>query len=136
MTDEKVGVGGGIMILREGKVLLGRRHDDYEKASSKLEGAGTWTMPGGSLEYGEGFEETAKRETEEETGLKLNDVKIICVNNDWGSKAHFITVGLFSEDFEGEPRVMGEAITEWKRFPLDNLPERIFFPSAKILYKK
>ncbi len=43
MTDEKpkVGVGVGVMILREGKVLLGKRHGDPAKATSLLQGAGT-----------------------------------------------------------------------------------------------
>ena len=42
-------VGVGIMILKDGKVLLGKRNDDAEKASSDLHGEGTWTMPGGNL---------------------------------------------------------------------------------------
>jgi len=130
---DKIGVGIGVMILRDGKVLLGRRHENYEKADSRLDGAETWTMPGGSIEYGESFEEAGKRETEEETGIKLNDLKIMCVNNDVGSRAHFITVGLFSGDFDGEPKVMEEAITEWRWFSIDDLPEKLFFPSKKIL---
>jgi len=44
MTDEnnkKIGVGFGIMILKDNKVLLGHRHPDPEKASSDLHGEGT-----------------------------------------------------------------------------------------------
>ncbi|MEI8090892.1 MAG: NUDIX domain-containing protein [bacterium] len=55
------------MILRDGKVLLGQRHLDPEKASSLMHGEGTWTMPGGKTEYHESFEEMAYRETLEET---------------------------------------------------------------------
>ena len=44
--DKKLGVGCGIMVLRDNKVLLGKRHDDPEKADSELYGEGTWTMPG------------------------------------------------------------------------------------------
>lgn len=58
---KKVGVGFGVMMLKDGKVLLGKRHEDPEKASSLLNGAGTWTMPGGKLHFGETFEEGAKR---------------------------------------------------------------------------
>ena len=48
MTDEKpkVGVGVGVMILKNNQVLLGKRHGDPAKATSLLQGAGTWTMPG------------------------------------------------------------------------------------------
>lgn len=138
MTDEKPkkpGTGFGVMVLnKEGKILLGRRNDDSEKADSELRGEGTWTMPGGKLEFGETFEEGAEREVMEETGMTLKEAEVICVNNDKNEYAHFITIGLFSENFDGEPRVMEpDEITEWKWFDLENLPERIFFPSAKIL---
>ncbi|MGM5483590.1 MAG: nucleotide triphosphate diphosphatase NUDT15 [Nanobdellota archaeon] len=131
---KKVGVGFGVIILKDNKILLGKRHEDPEKASSLLNGAGTWTMPGGKLKFGESFEEGAKRETMEETGIKLNNVDVICINNDVVENAHFITIGLFSDKFEGEPKVMEpDEITEWKWFSLDNLPEPIFFPSKKVL---
>ena len=134
MASKKVGAGFGIMLLRDGKVLLGRRHVDPEKADSELDGAGTWTMPGGSLEFGESFEEGAKRELMEETGMSLYRVKVICVDNSKIDVAHFVTVGMFSEYFGGEARVMEpDEITEWKWFGLDDLPSPLFFPSERIL---
>jgi 8-oxo-dGTP diphosphatase len=135
MSDKKkVGAGFGIMLLKDGKVLLGRRHVDPEKADSLLYGAGTWTMPGGKFEFGESFEDGAKRELMEETGIVLDKVKVICVNNDKVDDAHFVTVGFFSEYFQGEPRVMEpDEITEWGWFGLDDLPSPLFFPSERIL---
>jgi 8-oxo-dGTP diphosphatase len=132
---KKVGIGFGVMILnKQGKVLLGKRHEDPKKASSLLNGAGTWTMPGGKLHFGETFEEGAARETMEETGIKLNNINVICVNNDMVETAHFITIGLFSDNFEGEPQVLEpDEITEWKWFDLNQLPSKIYFPSAKVL---
>jgi len=131
---KKVGAGFGILILQNSKILLGHRHEDPEKASSLLNGAGTWTMPGGKLEFGESFEEGAKREALEETGLKLNRVNVICVSNDMVETAHFVTIGLFCDDFEGEPKVMEpDEITEWRWFDLNNLPSPIYFPSARVL---
>jgi hypothetical protein len=40
MAEEKkrVGVGFGVMILRDGKVLLGQRHINPDKADSELHG--------------------------------------------------------------------------------------------------
>ncbi|MBC8501453.1 MAG: NUDIX domain-containing protein [Nanoarchaeota archaeon] len=134
MEDKRVGVGFRVMILKDGKVLLGKRHDDPEKADSELHGEGTWTMPGGKLEYGESFEEGAIRELMEETGIKLKSLKVICVNNDMNEHAHFVTIGLFSDDFKGEPKVMEpDEITEWRWFDLNNLPSPIYFPSKKVL---
>lgn len=141
MTKEnkKVGVGFGVMLMKEDKILLGRRHADPEKADSELHGEGTWTMPGGKLEFGESFEEGARREVLEETGLQLNEAKVICVNNDKNEHAHFVTIGLFSEDFSGEPKVTEpDEIVEWQWFSLNNLPTPLYFPSEKVIenYKK
>jgi 8-oxo-dGTP diphosphatase len=131
---KKVGVGFGVMLLKDGKILLGKRHEDPEKASSLLNGAGTWTMPGGKLHFGETFEEGAKREVLEETGIALKKVKVICVNQDMVETAHFITIGLFSDDFDGDASVMEpDEITEWRWFGLDDLPKPMYFPSAKVL---
>ena len=131
---KKIGVGFGVMLLKGNKILLGRRHEDPEKASSLLQGAGTWTMPGGKLRFGESFEDGAKRETMEECGITLKSVKVIAVNNDIAGTAHFVTVGLISEDFEGEPRVTEpDKIVEWGWFDLMNLPKPLYFPSERVL---
>jgi 8-oxo-dGTP diphosphatase len=127
-------VGVGIMILKNGKVLLGKRHFNAEKADSALRGEGTWTCPGGKLEFGEKLEDCIKREAIEETELKLNRMKLISVSNDIAYGNHFVTIGFLSEDFDGEPKVMEpDEITEWKWFPLNNLPEPMFFPSLKLI---
>ena len=131
---KKVGAGVGVMIMRDEKVLLGKRNPDHKKAGSNLCGEGTWTMPGGSIEYGESFEEAGIREVFEETGLRLEKIKVICINNDKNEHAHFVTVGLFSDEFEEEPSATApDEITEWKWFDLDNLPTPLYFPSVKIL---
>lgn len=122
------------MMMRGGKVLLGRRHDDPEKASSALRGEGTWTMPGGKLEFGESFEDGARREVLEETGITINKLEVFCVNNNKNEHAHFITIGLFSDDFEGEAQVLEpDEIVEWQWFDLDQLPEPMYFPSSNMI---
>ena len=129
-------VGVGVMILREGKVLLGKRHEDPAKADSELHGEGTWTMPGGKLDFQESFEAGACRETLEETGLKIKpeDLQLISLANDIWNDAHFVTVGFLCEKVDGEPQVREpDEITEWQWFALDALPEKLFFPSREVL---
>ena len=134
MKENKIGVGFGVMLLKNNKILLGKRHEDPEKADSELRGEGTWSMPGGKLDYKESFEEGAIREVFEETGIKINKVKVVCINNDMNEYAHFITIGLISDKFEGEPQVKApDEIKEWKWFNLDNLPKPMFFPSERVL---
>lgn len=133
-NKEKVRAGFGVMLVRNGKVLLGKRHENPNKADSELRGEGTWTMPGGKLEFGESFEDGAKREVYEETGIRLNEVRVFCINNDKNEFAHFVTVGMFSDKFSGEAIVREpDEIVEWRWFDFDNLPSPMYFPSAKII---
>ena len=132
--NKKVGVGFGVMILKDGKVLLGHRHQDPEKASSALHGEGTWTMPGGKLNFQEDLKKGAVREVLEETGIAAKNLEVISVSNDIVSDNHFVTIGFLCEEFEGEPKVMEpNEITEWKWFDLNNLPSPLYPPSEKII---
>ncbi len=133
---KKMGIGFGVMVLRDGKILLGQRHVDPIKASSEMHGEGTWTMPGGKLHFGESFEEGAKREVMEETGVEINasDLEVISVTNDIVPEAHFVTIGMILKEYPGEARVMEpDEITVWDWFSLDKLPSPLFPPSLKIL---
>ena len=132
MTDVRAGI--GIMLLKDKKILLGKRNPDPEKASSELHGESTWTMPGGKIHFGEKIEDAAKREVEEETGVVVNKLKVVSIGNEIVHDAHFVTIGFLCEDFNGEPKIMEpEEIIEWKWFPVNNLPNPIFPPSLKLL---
>jgi len=131
--EGRIGVGIGVMILKEGRVLLGKRNIDPELTSSELKGAGTWTMPGDKLHFNETFETAAFREVLEETGIKLEKAEVICINEDQVENAHFITLGLLAETNQ-EPKILEpDEITEWRWFNLENLPSPLYFPSAKVL---
>jgi 8-oxo-dGTP diphosphatase len=136
MAEEKkrVGAGFGILLEREGKILLGRRHPDPDKADSAFRSAGEWCLPGGKLEWGESFEEGAIRETQEETGITIKDPQVISVHNCKNEHAHFMTVGLLAHEWEGEARVMEpDEITEWQWFDLRELPTPRYFPSFEVI---
>ena len=129
-----MGFGACIILLKDNKILLGKRHDDPEKADSLLQGQGTWTLPGGKVDFGEELEEAARREAFEETGIKANSLKLVSLTNDIKDKAHFITIGFLCDDFEGDPKIMEPAeITKWAWFDLDEIPQPMFFPSEKAI---
>ncbi len=66
-------LGVGIILLNnENKVFVGKRIDNPKKF---------WQMPQGGIDKNEGFLQAAKRELEEETGIK--NVKLIKELNDW-----------------------------------------------------
>jgi len=132
--ERVVRVGVGVMILKDNKVLLGKRHEDPEKADSELHGEGKWTLPGGKIDFEEKIEDCARREVLEETGLKINKIKLVSVTNDIAYDNHFVTIGFLCEDFFGNEKVMEpEEITKWKWFSLNELPKPIFLPSLKLI---
>jgi len=130
------GVGFGVILLRGSQVLLGHRHEDPKKADSELRGEGTWTLPGGKLEFKESLEDGMFREVFEETGIKINKdkLKLVSVSNDIVPDAHFVTLGFLCEDFSGEAAVKEpDEITEWQWFEFNNLPTPMYFPSGKVI---
>ena len=135
----KPGVGVGIMILKDNKILLGLRNPNKEKASSELQGQGTWTMPGGKVEFMEKLVDAAKRELEEETSLQAKELRLLCISDDMTDTAHYVTVGFIASEYSGEVKTMEpETILEWKWFDLNDLPSNIYKPSQKCIekYKK
>ena len=138
MAIEKntIGAGCGVMVFNDkNQLLLGLRNDDEDLADSELHEEGTWTMPGGNIEYGETFEEAGVREAKEETGIIINpnDLEVICVQVDKNEHAHYISVGMIAKKFSGTPKVMEQDIIDWKWFDLDNLPKNIFSASKKTI---
>ncbi len=132
----KPGLGVGIMIVKENKILLGLRNPDKVKASSELQGQGTWTMPGGKVEFMEKLVDAAKRELEEETSLKATRLDFLCISDDMTDTAHFVTAGFIVREYTGEVKIMEpETILEWKWFDLNNLPSNLYKPSQKCIEK-
>jgi len=134
MDNKNVRAGIGILVMRNNKILLGKRNVDPEKASSELHGEGTWTMPGGKIHFGEKIKDSAIRELKEEVGILPKRLRVVSVTNEIRNDAHFVTIGFLCDVFENEPNVMEpEEITEWKWFSMENLPNPIFPPSLKLL---
>lgn len=132
--QKKVGAGLGVILISNGKILLGKRHPDPDKADSAFKSAGEWCLPGGKLDFGETFEEGAIREVQEETGITIKNPKVISVHNFKNQYAHFMTVGLIVHEWKGEAKVMEpDEITEWKWFSLKKLPYPRYFPSFGVI---
>jgi len=113
-------VGIGVMIIKNGKVLLGKRKNSH--------GAGEYAFPGGHLEYMESFKDCARRETQEETGMEIQNIQFSCLTNvkEYAPK-HYAHIGLTADWKSGEPKIMEpEKIEGWDWYDIDNLPEPLF----------
>jgi 8-oxo-dGTP diphosphatase len=57
---------------------------------------GTWSLAGGHLEFNETFEQCAIRETREETGLEIEDVRFLTAMETFleyqGRQHHYVTI--------------------------------------------
>lgn len=126
--DNQISVGVGAVLAHEGDVLLMRRAQPH--------GYGTWSTPGGYLEPGESFEECARREALEETGLRLEDPGFLAVTNDvFDDGRHFVTVWMVGRARRGrgadvEP---SEEVAEIGWFPHDDLPSPLFPPFENLV---
>ena len=122
-----------VLILNEkNQLLLQKRRDN-----------GTWSYPGGSMEMGETFEECARREAFEETGLCLKDMTFFTNNS--GEKMHYIypngdevyiaEVVFLCREYEGRMKVQEDEIIMQSFFELDQLPEPIFSVNKDTIQK-
>lgn len=127
METERPKVGVGILVLRDGKILLGERLASH--------GAGCWQIPGGHLEFGTTFEETALRELAEETGLTDVVVEgLIAIINDRVYGKHFVTLGMLAHWKSGEPSATEpDKSANWGWHDPENLPENMFLPSKNVI---
>ncbi|KAE8440313.1 hypothetical protein EG329_009101 [Mollisiaceae sp. DMI_Dod_QoI] len=94
----KVRVGVGAFVLESShepaknpRFLIGQRINAH--------GAGTWALPGGHLEFGETPEGCAARELEEETGLRVKNVRFLTATNDimTADNKHYVTMFMVCE---------------------------------------
>ena len=109
------------MILKEGRVLLGKRKGSH--------GEGEYAFPGGHLDYMETIEECAKRETFEEAGIDIENIKFQFLANVRKYKPkHYIHIGVIADYKRGEVQIKEPDKREkWDWYSFDILPEPMFF---------
>ncbi|MCA0972537.1 NUDIX hydrolase [Halobacillus litoralis] len=115
-------VGCGIIIEHENKILLQHRMD-----------ADNWCIPGGVMEIGEKFEETAKREVLEETGLDVHNLELFGLysgekcfatypNED---RVYSVQIIFKSDSYNGDLIDYGAEVRQHQFFTKDELPDNL-----------
>jgi 8-oxo-dGTP diphosphatase len=121
-------VGVAAILIRDGKVLVGKRKG--------LHGSGTWSFPGGHLEFGEDIAAAVARETLEETGLRVRNAKFVAITNDvqLENSKHYVTLFYKCEPDDGEPVVMEpDKCEEWRWVVWNEIPQPRFFAVKGLL---
>lgn len=111
-----------LIINPQGQLLLQKRADNHY-----------WGYPGGSLELGESFEECAKREALEETGLECIDLQYFTHMS--GKEMHYIypnqdeayiaEMVFICKKYTGVMKAQKSEVETQGFFDLDNLPSEI-----------
>ncbi len=116
-------IGVGVLITAEGRLLLGKRKGSH--------GAGSWALPGGHLEAGESVASCAIRETAEETGIRVADVRHVDFTNDLFEEEgrQYITLFVEATAFEGIAEVLEpDKCEQWRWFSRQEMPGNLFRP--------
>ncbi len=100
-------------------LLVQRKYDPYK---------GLWALPGGFLEDEEPLEDGAKRELEEETGLKVNNLKQLRAYGtpDRDPRGRTVSIAFWTV-ISSEEKVKGNddaALAQWHN--IENLPKLAF----------
>jgi len=112
-------IGVGVIFVRDGRVFLARRLGAH--------GEDTWASAGGHLEMGESLEQCARRESMEELGVTVGDLRFLCVSNIIAYGKHYVDIE-FLGDIDGQEPGLAEPdrFTDGGWFPLDSLPRPLF----------
>ena len=100
-----------------------------------VHGEGTWSSPGGHLDFGEDPAACAIREAFEETGLDVRAVTFVGITNDlFDEERHYVTLWFLTTSFTGEAVISaGYEMSELGWFALEKLPEPLFPPLRRLL---
>lgn len=112
-----IGVGVGALIYNdEGKMLITQRGP---KAKNER---GLWEIPGGSVEFGETFEEAIAREIQEELAItiEVKDLLSVCSHLIPEENQHWVSPTYICEIVEGDPVIQEpEKCSNWGWFTLE-----------------
>ncbi|MEA1926215.1 MAG: NUDIX hydrolase [Patescibacteria group bacterium] len=124
-------VGIGVIVVKDSKILIGKRKNAH--------GSRSWAFPGGHLEFNESWEECAKREVMEETGIQIDNLRFGTTTNDIFEKEnkHYITIFMVADFTSGVVETKEPHKCEkWEWFSWNNLPRPLFIPFKNLLKTK
>jgi len=112
-----------VIVMKGNQILIGQRKG---KNSDN-----TWGLPGGKLEMFEELETCGERETMEECGVKIKNIRRGPYVNgmNYGAGKHYLTVILIADWDSEEPQLKEpDKFYEWRWCKWEEIPKPIFYP--------
>ena len=128
LYEQKPRVGLGVFVFHQNKFLMGKRQGSH--------GAGSWSLPGGYLEFGESLAEAAAREVREETDLVIKNVRFKAVTEDhfFEEGKHHITIWMLSDYERGQATIKEpDKFIDQDWFDFNTLPTPLFLPWQNLM---
>ncbi|MFA5129444.1 MAG: NUDIX domain-containing protein [Patescibacteria group bacterium] len=121
-------VGVTILIIKDGKFLLGQRMNGMVAEHQ-------FQTPGGHLENGESVIQCAIREVKEETDLEIENIRFACVNNVTAFLPHhYVMICLIADWKSGEPRnCEADKCVDWDWYDISSIPSPLTPASTSVI---
>ena len=128
MNNKRPHVGVGVLIFKDGLLLLGKRKNSH--------GSDSWAPPGGHLEFGESFQDCAQREVLEEVGITIKNIRFGTISNDVfiAEDKHYVTIFMIAEYAHGNVQLLEPDKCElWQWCNPTELPQPLFLPLQSVV---
>ncbi|EQB89916.1 8-oxo-dGTP pyrophosphatase MutT (NUDIX family) [Clostridium punense] len=110
-----------VVVNETGEILLQKRSEPF----------GAWGLPGGQIELGESTEDAGKREIFEETGLVIENLKLVDVFSGSdnfvrlknGDEYYVVLVAYYTKNFSGYLKADGIETLECGFFDINHIPD-------------
>ncbi len=127
MKSEYPKVGAAVFIMKDRKFLMLKRKGAH--------GEGTWGLPGGHLEFGESWEDGVRRETLEEVGVEIANIRFLAATNDVfeQEEKHYVTIFMVADLDSGEATLLEpDSADSLDWFTYETMPSNIFLPITNL----
>ena len=118
-----IGVGAFVLIFNDNNEVLLVNHKPTSKKPEDF--SNCWSMPGGTVEFGETAIEALKREIKEELGITIFSEKLISYDDWIKMDRHWIGLNFIAKT-KDTPKIQEPGkIKEVRFFALDNIPNNL-----------
>ncbi|VAW67830.1 hypothetical protein MNBD_GAMMA08-2403 [hydrothermal vent metagenome] len=125
-TNKKVNSAVAALIIKNKKILLGRRFENNQFMG--------WQCPGGYLQKGETVTQAVNRHCTQKAGIKIAAHRPGPYSNNIFAEHHTTTLYLVVNEFTVCNRdVFENEKKQWSWFDFDALPKTLFLPLAELL---